>query len=535
MKKKFAIAISLVSMIVVAAIVSGDQSPKPKAETTRTATGIVFDDANNNLRFDEGEKPLSGVRVSNGRDIVQTGNDGRYQLSVTEDTILFVIKPRNWRTPLDENKLPQFYYNHKPKGSPKLKFRGVSPTGALPKSVDFPLYAQKEPEEFRAILFGDPQPRNQQEIDYISHDVIEELVGTDASFGVTLGDIMFDDLSLFPSLSRSIALLGIPWYNVIGNHDINTDATHDRFSDETFERAFGPAYYSFDYGQVHFLVLDDVEWIVSEKSGKGGYRGGLGEQQMTFIRNDLAMIPKEQLLVLLMHIPLVNVRDRQELYRLIEQRPFCLSVSGHTHHHEHRFITDKDGWRGPKPHHHIINVTVSGSWWSGAPDERGIPHTMMADGAPNGYSIIRFDGTKYSLDYKVAGRPESYQMSILAPEEVAVADAAETDVFVNVFNGSEKSKVEMKLGKKGTWQPMQRQVKSDPALIKLFNFEKEIKDKPWRAMSKPKPSTHLWHAKLPSKPPVGTHFIDIRTTDMFGRTHEGRRIIRVVRDSNAAK
>ena len=34
-------------------------------------------------------------------------------------------------------------------------------------------------------------------------------------------------------------------------------------------------------------------------------------------------------------------------------------------------------------HQATINVTVSGSWWCGAPDERGIPHTMMADGAPN--------------------------------------------------------------------------------------------------------------------------------------------------------
>jgi hypothetical protein len=532
MKQKFAIAASIVSMIVVAAIVSGDQSPKPRAETTKVATGIVFDDANNNLLFDEGEKPLPGVRVSNGRDIVRTGDDGRYRLTVSDDTIVFVIKPRNWRTPLDENKLPQFYYNHKPKGSPKLKYPGVSPTGALPKSVDFPMYAQQEPEVFRAILFGDPQPRNQKEIDYIAHDVIEELVGTDASFGVTLGDIMFDDLSLFPSLSRSIALLGIPWYNVIGNHDINTDATHDRFSDETFERAFGPSYYSFDYGQVHFLVLDDVEWTVSEKSGKGGYRGGLGERQMEFIRNDLAMIPEEQVVVLLMHIPLVDVRDRHELYRLIEQRPFCLSVSGHTHHHEHRFITNKDGWKGPKPHHHIINVTVSGSWWSGAPDERGIPHTMMADGAPNGYSIITFDGSKYHLDYKVAGRPSSYQMSIFAPEQVTATDAETTDVFVNVFNGSEKSKVEMKLGKQGTWQTMQRQVKSDPALVRLYEYEKAIKDKPWRGMSKPKPSTHLWHANLPSNPSAGTHFITIRETDMFGRTHVGRRIIRVLPNPN---
>ena len=36
--------------------------------------------------------------------------------------------------------------------------------------------------KFRALLFGDPQPRDQKEIDYISHDVIEELIGFDASF-----------------------------------------------------------------------------------------------------------------------------------------------------------------------------------------------------------------------------------------------------------------------------------------------------------------------------------------------------------------
>ena len=79
-----------------------------------------------------------------------------------------------------------------------------------------------------AILFADTQPRNQWEIDYIAHDVVEELIGTDAAFGVTLGDIMFDDLSLYPSLNRTIGLIGIPWYNVVGNHDINQDTTDRR-------------------------------------------------------------------------------------------------------------------------------------------------------------------------------------------------------------------------------------------------------------------------------------------------------------------
>lgn len=89
-------------------------------------------------------------------------------------------------------------------------------------------------------MFGDPQPRNQKEVDCIAHDFVEELVGTDASFGVTLGDIVFDGLDLFESQAATIGLIGIPWYNVIGNHDINYDAKNDRTSDETFERNFGP-------------------------------------------------------------------------------------------------------------------------------------------------------------------------------------------------------------------------------------------------------------------------------------------------------
>lgn len=250
---------------------------------------------------------------------------------------------------------------------------------------------------------------------------------------------------------------------------------------------------------------------------------------MTFVRNDLAIIPDDQLVVLLMHIPLVDVRDRTELYRLIEKRPFCISISGHTHHHEHRFITKEDGWQGPEPHHHIINVTVSGSWWSGAPDERGIPHTAMADGAPNGYSIISFDGTKYQLDFKASGRSVDYQMQIHAPEVVAVDQLSETSIYVNVFNGSERSKVEMRVGKDGSWTTMEHKREIDPLLQRVYEAEEKVIGDPanWRKMSKPKASTHLWKASLSSGVPVGTHLIEVRETDMHGRVHKSQRVIRV--------
>ena len=273
----------------------------------------------------------SGARIS-GSD-ANKNDAGHYKIAVDTDDIVFVIKPRDWMTPVNDQQLPQFFYIHKPAGSPEdFKFAGVKPTGPLPASIDFPLRRREEPDQFKAIMFGDPQPRNIQEVEYNAHDVFEQVIAEEAhgaAFGVTLGDIVFDDLSMMKPQNQAIALIGIPWYNVIGNHDLNLEAADDAHSDETFERIYGPAYYSFDYGPTHFLVLDDVMWHGGTDGQKAHYHGGLGEQQMEFIRNDLAAIPQDQLVVLMMHIPLQEVTDRQDLYRLIEARPAAVSISAH--------------------------------------------------------------------------------------------------------------------------------------------------------------------------------------------------------------
>ena len=94
-----------------------------------------------------------------------TDKNGWYKLPIGEDNIISVIKPRDYQIALDENNLPQFFYNHKPEGSPKTKFEGVNPTGKLLKSVDFGLVNQKENDEFTALIFGDPQPYTRQEVD----------------------------------------------------------------------------------------------------------------------------------------------------------------------------------------------------------------------------------------------------------------------------------------------------------------------------------------------------------------------------------
>jgi len=88
----------------------------------------------------KGEKGIPGVLVSNQKEVVQTDDNGRFKISVDEETIIFITKPAGYITPVDDNNLPQFYYIHQPKGSPELKYGGVEATGKLPNRLYFPLF-----------------------------------------------------------------------------------------------------------------------------------------------------------------------------------------------------------------------------------------------------------------------------------------------------------------------------------------------------------------------------------------------------------
>jgi hypothetical protein len=492
------------------------------------AEGYVFHDLGGLGIRREGDPGVAGVCVSNGRQVVRTDRNGKWRLPVSTDTILFVIKPSGWMVPVNENQLPQHYYIHKPAGSPEYRHKGVAPTGDLPKSIDFPLLPQRENSKFRMVLFGDPQPRNQKEIDYIAHDVVEQVVrdaaAMNAKFGISLGDIMFDDLSLYDSLNRTVSAIGLPWYNLPGNHDMNFDSVDDNLSTETFQRIYGPTYYSFNYGKVHFILLDNVIWHGKDVRG---YHGEISERQLEFVKNDLLHVPKDHLVVISMHIPLVETQNREALYRLIEDRKHTLSFSAHTHVQRHYFLTQKDGWNGSVPHHHLNHATVCGSWWEGAPDERGIPHATMSDGGPNGYSFLEFDGNRYMVTFRAASRPEQDQMAIWLPEEISRVSTDKTEVIVNVWAGSDRSKVEMRMGT-GAWVSMTQFTGQDPFYLELKELEKAPVPPPGLKLPAASDTPHLWKAPLPSNLRPGTYRIEVRTTDMFGQSYNDFRTVRVV-------
>lgn len=440
--------------------------------------GCVYHDANGNGRRDAGESGIAGVLVSNGVEIARTDDDGAYAIPVSDDCIIFVIKPRGYRLPRDGDGIARAHHIHKPKGSPELAYPGVAPTGPLPERLDFGLRRQEESTRFNVVLFGDTQPNSQEQVDFLARDVIPEVIGVDAAFGITLGDVVGDRLELFPRVNEVIGRIGLPWYYVYGNHDMNFDAGEDDHADETFERVYGPTNYAFQYGAAHFVVLDDVVFRPSRTFRRGGYRGGFDAQALGFLSNYLDHVPQDELVVVCFHIHLDDRNiDREAFFKVLARHPRNLSVSAHTHIHRTLFFGEDDGYLGEDEHMHLNLVTTCGSWWGGDRDERGVPHTRMRDGAPNGWGLLSIDGNRFALRTKVAGAPWNYQMDIWLPSAVPAGKAAEQEVVVNVFNGSERSRTWMRIDGRGPWIPLRHDRRKDPNYVRLKESEKARRER----------------------------------------------------------
>jgi len=481
-----------------------------------TIDGIVFLDQNQNLVMDSSEEGLQDVLVSNGRDVIKTDAKGKWSLSASEDQLMFVIQPAGYKVPVNDSMVPQHYFIN---------------NGSKNKA-QFPLWKdESSSNEFEALFYGDTQARGLREVNFVLHDVVEECIGTTAKFGVALGDIVADDPELFDEISAGIGQIGIPWYYVFGNHDHDKGVKGNDGADATFIQNFGPATYAYEYGKVAFISLNNVFY-----KEEGGYKPHFTDDQLQFVKQYLDYLPPDYLVVLMMHIPIVACDNREDMFRILEKRQHTLSIAGHTHELANVFVNEEFGWKGKQPHHMFINGTVSGSWWCGLRDELGIPHATMNDGAPNGYAIIKFTGNTYNIRYKPSRRPADYQMNIYLPEEISSNALDTTQVLVNVFNGSERSKVAMRLDEQGEWIDMSQTAARDPANFELFKLntflDLENEGKPldevlgWK-MDFPSESNHFWTEKLPGDVKTGTHRITIKTIDMFGNTYLAHRIFRV--------
>lgn len=496
--------------------------------------GYVYLDDNRNGIFDKKEKGLQGVAVSNGKDVVMTNPKGFYQLPTGNDNIIFVIKPAGYQFKNNQYNLPEFYRLHKPLGSPtSYQYKGAAPTGRLPKCLNFALYQQNEPADFSVLVFGDPQPYNLNELGFFSKSIVDDVtVNGQLKFGISLGDIVGDNLDLHQPYKQIMSKLNRTWYNVMGNHDMNYEAITDSLSDETFEKNFGPNNYSWNYANAHFIILDNILYP-DPRDGKG-YWGGLRPDQVAFLKNDLQHVDKSTLIVVAYHIPFFNegggairLEDRKALFDLLKDYENCLLLSAHTHLQKQVYYKNVDGWPGKKPLHEYNVGTTSGDWYSGELNQNGIPDGTMRDGTPRGYAFLNVKGNQYDLRYKVAGKDSTYQIEIYAPRIVGHDSRGRSPFYANFFMGSEADKVEYRIDD-GQWKKMEYQPGLDYSyLSRVMKYDHTSTLISGRRPSDPVASEHIWMAAVNKKLPPGQHTIHVRAYDRFGNVYEQKHAYKI--------
>ncbi|QVQ52334.1 calcineurin-like phosphoesterase C-terminal domain-containing protein [Spiractinospora alimapuensis] len=408
-----------------------------EAEDADTVTGVVFHDVNmDGTHQPETEPGVANVVVANGRDVTRTDAEGRYALPAEDDMTVFVTKPNDWAVPLDEDNIPQMSYHHKPEGSPPLRFGGLEPTGPLPDAVNFPMVPTRPTNDFRCVVMGDTQPYSNTEVGYVRDSIVTDLLERDldgAECMLLLGDVVGDDLGLLPRFKRMMSAVGLPQYYVPGNHDYDHDATDDADSTDTWRREYGPPYFSFDIGQVHFVVLDNAVYPCTEEDLPDAcgdpdaptYNGRVTDRQLEWLANDLEQVPEHTLVVLSHHIPLLSFIDNdhethqtdnaQDLYDLLAGRE-AVSLSGHTHTLDQILPGESyAGWSDvvgvdEAPFHHVIAGAPSGAWYSGDLDWDGVPMSLGSLGEPRGYMVFDFSGPRYTDSFHASGHDPDRQM-----------------------------------------------------------------------------------------------------------------------------
>ncbi len=485
----------------------------------------LTDQRSGDHRLGEG---IANVLVSNGVELARTDAQGRYRLSVQSGQTVFVIKPAGYAEPRDAQGRSQFWRHYFPHGSPTLRYGGIAKTQALANDWDFSLLRRTDADEpLEVLVFGDPQPKTAKQADYFDRDIISPILqqrGAEraADLGLTLGDVVHDDLTLLPAIKESTERLQVPWLTAPGNHDLDFDAARDEDSLLSFRNVFGPDTLAWEEPQGTFIMLDDV---IYPAEAQRNYVGGLREDQFTFLAAYLAALDVSKRLVIGAHIPFFNPRpgretfrprDRDRLFELLRPFKHVLLLTAHGHVQQHYFHTEKDGWRGDQPLHEYNVGATCGGFWGGVKDAEGIPDALMHDGTPNGYAslTITHDGA-YALRWHVARDPDHPGIELHAPKVLRRGAWPAVGLFANVLMGTDESVVEYRIDG-NEWQLMQRVYGADPRVLAI-NLADDAADQPSSADRIPEAgaSAHLWRVALPTNLEVGEHLVEVRTIDRW--------------------
>ena len=383
--------------------------------------------------------PIGGVSVSDGFTVVQSDENGFYQMIASKDAwYINVSLPSEYEVPINEFGQPCFYKRYDRSN----------------RRYDFtltPLAGGKE-EKFALFTFADPQVTNSTNLGRFKTSIslvkgyVTEVSSTGLPcYGITLGDILSNSSNNNDDAYRddmrdgfAVSKVGMPVFQVMGNHDCiyynannpiaadETSSTYNLKAQRAHESMFGPVNYSFNRGDVHIVAMRD---IVYTSTTTATHDVGFSPAQVAWLRQDLALVPKDKLVLLCVHIQLLNRTPNrtQDVLKLLNQFNEVHVLSGHTH-IQHNYIHKYEGSPYTNIYEHNT-CALCGPWWSAK---------VAGDGSPSGYNIFVANGNTledwYYMGYNAAAgeNKRSHQMRLYRGNAVYGADAP-TDVASNPY------------------------------------------------------------------------------------------------------
>lgn len=361
------------------------------------------------------EGPVANVVVSDGTEVTVTDDKGIYELkSAKKWGYVFISVPSGYEVAA-EGVFPQFYQT----------LKGAAD---VVEQKDFKLTKVDGQDRYKLFLLGDMHLANRTndaaQFTQFTTDLNAYMAQHSGQkmYALTLGDMTWDlywykNNYALPqyreTINRQVKNLQI--YHTMGNHDNDFMTTSDYDAAVKYVDCIGPTFYSFNIGQVHYVVMDNIDCSAYDGTDLRNYVKKLSNEQLKWLAKDLAYVDKSTPLIVAMHAQIYkptstgfafdhDSANTEALLAALDGYEVHF-VTGHTH-KVYNITPDDDVVKGRDIHEHNSGAICASWWWSGNLTP-GV-HVSI-DGAPGGYAIWDIDGTDFAWLYKSTGWPEEYQ------------------------------------------------------------------------------------------------------------------------------
>ena len=361
------------------------------------------------------EGPVANVVVSDGTEVTVTDDKGIYELKAAKKWGYgFISVPSGYEVAA-EGVFPQFYQT----------LKGAAD---VVEQKDFKLTKVDGQDRYKLFLLGDMHLANRTndaaQFTQFTTDLNAYMAQHSGQkmYALTLGDMTWDlywykNNYALPqyreTINRQVKNLQI--YHTMGNHDNDFMTTSDYDAAVKYVDCIGPTFYSFNIGQVHYVVMDNIDCSAYDGTDSRNYVKKLSNEQLKWLAKDLAYVDKSTPLIVAMHAQIYkptstgfafdhDSANTEALLAALDGYEVHF-VTGHTH-KVYNITPDDDVVKGRDIHEHNSGAICASWWWSGNLTP-GV-HVSI-DGAPGGYAIWDIDGTDFAWLYKSTGWPEEYQ------------------------------------------------------------------------------------------------------------------------------